>query len=799
MTDQASQQYNLAFGGPISDSGFSYRLSASRLTGDGVIENVGAGPDAGEPDQLIYSPQLRFKNDRWDVTARYSKLTDEGTPRVSLIIGPRNTVDEFRLDANGDPIPTTDPLGNTIVDGAGNPIYQTNPFFGIGQNPAVAGCSGFNNDGTRTPGTPVVCDGEDLEMKVDLNGPILQDNSQESYTLEAHYQLSDDYELIYKYGNRDTRQQSRNDLDGTNRQGGGVCSAIHPRVISGELTAGQTHPRCALDGGGNGTYQDRMNDYLFTSDQESHEFTIVSNLEGPFNFTAGYTSINGEEPYVYAERFNGVETGDNNLNNPNFYVDTSEICEAELASRFPDSSLWRNALNPDHPTVDANGNNANANAPGFIQGCHGASYAAGWSDVTNGGSHVAGDAAFQFFYGNVSYKSEAVYFNADYVLNEQWKVFGGIRYNDDHKEHEQNDFTGSSQYTNADGVVVNSAFAILRSKQYAGQCCGYVGINLDADGNAIPDNRTLQDSKRKDWQETTWNVGAEYSPSDSYMWYGRISKGYRPGGFAGFGAQLGEAFDAEEMVNYEVGAKGLFFDNTVQLEASVYYQDFSSFWSQAGRLRTPAELRDGESIFTGETVAVDGTEIAGIEVQMQWAINDRLRLGGFYEYMHSSFGSYLSRYCCDPDGTLADVETIDTVDADGNPITVTTTGLTDFGGNSLRNQPEHKFSAQLSYNVPLRADWGSLDVIGLLSWRDIMYVDEANLDIYSVPEYTRMDLRAQWTSVEGNLSVQAWATNLLDEIAVQSYAPREGNGVTAPIAGTITDERRIGLTVSYQL
>ena len=147
LTDQATQQGLVAFGGPILDSGFSYRLSLSRLTGDGLIENVGSGPDAAEPDQLIYSPQLRFKNDRWDITARYSMLRDKGTPRVSLILGPRNTVDEFRMDANGNRIATQDPLGNPITDENGNIIYERNPFFGIGQNPAVANCPGSMTTG----------------------------------------------------------------------------------------------------------------------------------------------------------------------------------------------------------------------------------------------------------------------------------------------------------------------------------------------------------------------------------------------------------------------------------------------------------------------------------------------------------------------------------------------------------------------------------------------------------------------------------------------------------------------------
>lgn len=796
LTDQSTQQFNLAFGGPIADSNFSYRLGLSRMTGDGLIENIGGGPDAGEPDQFIYSPQLRFKNDKWDITARYSKLEDEGTPRVSLVIGARDTQQQFLTDQFGVPLTTTDPAtigsGNPqpIRDANGDPILQINPFFGLGQNPAVAGCSGFNNDGTRSPGTPVVCDGEDLALKVELNGPIMQKNSQEAITLEAHYQLNDTHELVYKFGSRDTRQQSRNDIDGTARKPGGVCSAIHPRVLSGELTAGQTSGRCALDGAGNGAYSDRMNDYLFTSDQDSHEITLVSQNDGKLNYTFGFTYIDGDEPYVYQELFNGVGTGDNDNNVPEFYVNNSAACEAALAGRHG-TNLWREARDPSKP--------ANS-AAGFVQGCHGADYAANWSDVTNGGTHVAGGPAHSFFYGNVTYTSKGYYGNVEYVLDDEWKVFGGLRYNDDHKEHDQNDFSGVSAVRDANGdIEYFEAFAILRSKQYDYQCCGYVGLGQDASGNPIPDNRTFRDSKVADWKETTGNIGVEYTPTENMMFYGRIAKGYRPGGFTGFGAQLGEAWDAEELINYEGGIKGLFFDNRVQLEASMYLQDFSAFWVQSGRRRTAAEIRPGESLFTGETVVIGGTEVFGIEVQGAWRINETWTLRGFYEYSDSSLGSYETNYCCTPTGSTAAPSTRDVTDDEGNVVSVIDTGISNFGGNSLRNVAKHKYSGTLTWNTPLPAVYGYLDLATILSWRDKMYVDESNLDIYSVPEYTRWDMRANWASPSGTLRVTGWVSNMLDEVAVQAYSPREGNGVTGPVAGTVTDERRIGVTVSYQL
>lgn len=793
FTDQASQRFNLAFGGPIADSNFSYRLAVGRLTGDGLIENVGSGPDAGKPDQLQYSPQLRFTNDRWDITGRYNKLTDTGVQKISLIIGARNTEEQYYLLNDGTPrceidrVPGSPTEGECIRDQNGNVVYYISPTYGLGQAPAIENCPGFNSDGSRDSGLPVVCEGKYLKLRTELNAPLGEDNSQETFSIEAHFKINDSHELVYHYGDRDTRTDISNDGDQTNRQPGGRCLAIHPRVISGELQEGQVHPRCALDERGNGVYGDSISNYLRTSDQRSHELALVSNNEGPLNYTVGFTYLAGDEPYVFRDTFNGVETGSHNLNNPDFYKDTTAICEAALAG----DGLWRDIRDPSEP--------ANGAAPSYVTGCYGADYSANWSDVTNGPVHANGSGVVSAFYGNVTYEQAAIYGNVEYVLNDKWKVFGGIRYNDDHKEHDQNDFSTSSQYTNADGVVVNTAWGLFRSKQYDAPCCGYVGLNKDADGNYIPDDRTLADSKVKTWRETTWNFGAEYAPSDNMMYYGRISRGYRAGGFAGFGNKLGEAFDPEIVINYEGGVKGLYFDNTVQLEVSAYFQDFSSFWTQSQRLRTIEERREGESLYTGETNAVDGTEIAGIEAQGAWKLNDRLVLRGFYEYMYSSFGNYQTRYCCTPQGTNEPASTTLIEGPDGVLIEVVDTGTVNFGGHSLRMQPDHKLSATLSYNVPMSENRGSLDVVTILNWRDQMYPDEGNLDVYAIPAYTRWDLRANWISPDGKYSASAWVTNLLDLVQVQSYSPRDGNGVTAPVHGSVTDSRRIGLTFTYQL
>ena len=706
-------------------------------------------------------------------------LLNDGTPRCEI-----------------DRFPDSPTFGECIRDRNGNIVYYINPFYGLGQNPAIEDCPGFNTDGSRDPGHPVVCEGKYLKLRTELNAPIGENNSQEAFTIEAHFKLNDTHEIVYHYGDRDTRTDIDNDQDQTNRQPNGRCSAIHPRVLSGELEEGQVHPRCALDERGNGVYGDTISNYLRTSDQQSHEIALVSNNDGPLNYTVGYTYLSGDEPYVYRSIFNGVETGSDPVNNPEFYQDTTAICEANLeALAFPwENGRWNDDIrNPNNPS--------NALAPGYILGCYGSNYSANWSDVTNGTVHANGSGVKAGFYGNVTYEQAAFYGNVEYVLNDRWKVFGGLRYNDDHKEHDQNDFSTAAQRTLADGTVVNVVNAILRSKHYHAQCCGYIGLEQDAEGNFIPDNRTLADSKVKTWKETTWAIGAEYVPSDNMMFYGRISRGYRAGGFAGFGNKLGEAFDPETLINYEGGVKGLFFDNAVQLEVSAYLQDFDNFWIQSARLRTPAEfLVDNarNSLYIGETNAIDGTEVAGIEAQGAWRLSDRLTLRGFYEYMYSSFGDFETNYCCSPEGTLQERVSVEVPGPDGTTLTLTGNAPVNFGGNSLRMQPEHKMSAAATYAVPMPGDRGSLDVTAIMSWRDQMYPDEANLDIYAIPSYTRWDLRANWVSPDGRYSVSGWVTNVLDLVQVQSYSPRDGNGVTAAVHGSVTDARRMGVTFNYR-
>ena len=82
---------------------------------------------------------------------------------------------------------------------------------------------------------------------------------------------------------------------------------------------------------------------------------------------------------------------------------------------------------------------------------------------------------------------------------------------------------------------------------------------------------------------------------------------------------------------------------------------------------------------------------------------------------------------------------------------------------------------------------------------DEKYADQGNLSKFIIPDYTRWDARAIWESPTRSINVSLFVKNLLDEIAVQQWSPSQASFGGAAPKGSLTDERRFGLQVNYQL
>ena len=139
----------------------------------------------------------------------------------------------------------------------------------------------------------------------------------------------------------------------------------------------------------------------------------------------------------------------------------------------------------------------------------------------------------------------AAFANVEYRLNDNWRFAGGIRWTEDDKS-----------------LVVRGHY-LLDTTLWAPPQAG-LPLSLDMTALWAGDNRAP-----RAWNATIGHVSAEYTPGDrNVMYYGRISTGYRAGGFEGAEITLQEYFDEETLVNYEAGIKGLFLDDRLQLMAS---------------------------------------------------------------------------------------------------------------------------------------------------------------------------------------------------------------------------------------
>ena len=83
-------------------------------------------------------------------------------------------------------------------------------------------------------------------------------------------------------------------------------------------------------------------------------------------------------------------------------------------------------------------------------------------------------------------------------------------------------------------------------------------------------------------------------------------------------------------------------------------------------------------------------------------------------------------------------------------------------GNQLPNQPKHKAAATLSYEFPLSGG-SSLTFYGTYNYIDEAYPTIANVELYKMPSYSRVDLSASWFNSDQTVNVQVFANNVFDD------------------------------------
>jgi len=696
FTDQFTQRYGVAWGGPISDN-LSFRINASYYEGDGAQKNMGLGNDYDAPDQVFYAPQLRFQTDRMDLNLRYTRLNDDGSPRTQVLLeNPDRTIPTYR----------------------GNPAQSNNPFYL------------WNG---RVPSVPADCpplrpawECGDVKNVVNVNRNSVGSSTAEQTTFAFSFDLSDNYTLRYNFGDTDNLSDVQLDQDQTNR----VPSADDPLKASDADVL----------------IIDDAKHVLYDYTERSHELQLVSNLDGRFNFIVGAFTYENYSAwfvpfYIHARPWVNV-----NVDDAARAAGYAGGCAEALGLL---GAIFNAATSPEQAVERGQ--------PGNYWTC------------PEGTDH----SLFLDYQVIGSSETQAAFVNAEYQVNDQWLVSGGLRYTADEKAQELNGGSAIFQF----GFLGPFPFKIYFDDRE-------------------PDPRT--------WDKTIGHVSLEYSPEADRLIYGRISTGYRAGNFQTKSDAPPKLVKEETLINYELGVKGLFLDGRLRLTSGVFFNDFDDY-QISGSIEpqggTNERITDGlfdqysSSPIIRFTDNIKDTKIWGAEVDFIYHLNENWRLSGFYAYLDSEIGPHREVVRDHPNPETAFWDHIDF--NTGEMVTSEYILPSDMTGNQLPLQPNHKFALSASYETPLTGPVGGhLQLLGTYSWVDERASDLSNFDISTMPSYGRFDARGTWTSPDETITGTLFVQNVFDEIGVIEYLHLSTHWT--PRQGTLTDPRTLGLEVRWR-
>ena len=285
--------------------------------------------------------------------------------------------------------------------------------------------------------------------------------------------------------------------------------------------------------------------------------------------------------------------------------------------------------------------------------------------------------------------SLAVFAHAEYQLNPSWRMTGGLRYTDEEKEFKD-------------------AFTYIIAGGFEAQIFPPLSNNYDT-------------------TDLSGKLSVDYTGLDNALFYASVSKGFKSGGFQGqltFNPADLSAFDEENLLAYEVGAKLTLMEGSLQLNASAFFYDYEDMQFYGGLFDSPVGTLFG-------IANVGDAEISGAEIELRWRAAEGLDI---------SLGA-----------GLLDTEVTESV-VDG----VAT-------GSELPNSPE------LNLNGIVRYQWPVGESLMADAMIDFSYQDDVAFDIVRQPQeamedsYWLLNARAGLSSQSGAWALHLWARNLADE------------------------------------
>lgn len=273
----------------------------------------------------------------------------------------------------------------------------------------------------------------------------------------------------------------------------------------------------------------------------------------------------------------------------------------------------------------------------------------------------------------------------------------------------------------------------------------------------------------------TWTIGLDYKPVNGLMVYGKVTRGYKAGGFNSIAVNPQfRTFDPERLTSYEAGFKADWRIGSVpgRLNVTYFYSDYSNIQRPGGDFNLIT--------FAGGAKILSATAtIQGVEVDASFRPFDGLEIGGTFshtdaEYKDYNYTSLGADRTCGPNGTFPVVPFGGAVDASCMPFQYVTPYI--YNIHATAKIPLGKDMGELSYFInysnvsrqptapasdPAFEPGSTLEGYGLLNmsldWRNIgqsgidasLFVNNATNKLYRVSNLNTFNSLGVWSNLYG--------------------------------------------------
>jgi len=230
-------------------------------------------------------------------------------------------------------------------------------------------------------------------------------------------------------------------------------------------------------------------------------------------------------------------------------------------------------------------------------------------------------------------------------------------------------------------------------------------------------------------------VKQAYLPRTYTLFFAKLSKGYKAGGFP-LGSFQEEPFDPEYLWAYEAGWKQLWMDRRFNTNLAAYYYDYKDFQVVLSE-QDPVSLRTASKVRNA-----DGATNWGIELEAKGYATENLLVEFMYSYMNTEYKAFSQLDTSYPDKGIQNLE-----------------------GKELNRAPKHKFAVSGTYTIPTNI--GDFVLYASHYWQDEAYYRPFNLEIDKSKAWAKTDARIMYFTPDRKWRVALEASNIFNQPGIQ--------------------------------